>query len=76
MTHEEAAKELAHECPRRILDLLHARGIYIHCTSDRFPGKILCFHKDTPRPDDWAPTAAQAALWDASEGQHPPAAHG
>jgi hypothetical protein len=76
MTHEEATNELARECPRKILGLLHARGLYLHGTSDRFPGKVLCFHKDSPRPDDWVPTAAQACLWDASAGQQPPAAHG
>jgi hypothetical protein len=59
MTDEEAVQQLALECPRKIMGLLHAKGHYIHCTSARFPGKVLCFHKDSELPADSAPTAAQ-----------------
>jgi hypothetical protein len=62
MSREEMAAELAHECPRKILGTLHLHGLYVHGTSSRFPGKVLCFHRDTPRPADWVPTAAQQAL--------------
>jgi hypothetical protein len=60
MTDEEALEQLAQECPRKILGLLHARGHYLHCTSDRFPGKVLCFHKDSEVPADCVLTPAQA----------------
>jgi hypothetical protein len=75
MSCEEAWNELAHECPRKILGLLHAKGLYVHGTSARFPGKVLCFHKDSPRPDDWQPTPAQERAWQEAQ-QDPPAAHG
>jgi hypothetical protein len=76
MTHDEALKQLTSECPRKIMGLLHAKGLYVHGTSARFPGKVLCFHKDSPLPDDWAPTAAQATLQQTGQQQQPPAAHG
>ncbi|MFO0928696.1 MAG: hypothetical protein U0736_17020 [Gemmataceae bacterium] len=60
MSDDEALRQLAQECPRKILGLLHAQGQYFHCTSARFPGKILCFHKDSERPGDCLPSAAQA----------------
>ncbi len=60
MTDEEALEQLAQECPRKILGLLHAKGHYLHCTSARFPGKVLCFHKDSEVPGDCELTAAQA----------------
>ncbi len=60
MTDEEALRQLALECPRKIMGMLHARGQYLHCTSARFPGKILCFHKDSTMPADTVITAAQA----------------
>jgi hypothetical protein len=60
MTDDEALAQLAHECPRKILGLLHAKGHYLHCTSARFPGKVLCFHKDSELPGDSALTQAQA----------------
>jgi hypothetical protein len=60
MSDEEALRQLAHECPRKIMALLHARGTYFHCTSARFPGKVLCFHKDSELPADTLPTPAQA----------------
>ena len=59
MSDDEALKQLAHECPRKIMGLLHAKGHYVHCTSDRFPGKVLCFHKDSERPADGELTDAQ-----------------
>jgi hypothetical protein len=73
---QNALNQLASECPCRIIGLLHAKGIYVHGTSARFPGKVLCFHKDSPLPDDLVPTPAQAALWEANKRQPPPAAHG
>jgi hypothetical protein len=60
MTDDEALKQLALECPRKIMGLLHARGHYLHCTSARFPGKVLCFHKDSELPADTTLTSAQA----------------
>jgi hypothetical protein len=60
MTDEEALRQLGQECPRKILGLLHARGQYLHCTSARFPGKVLCFHKDSEIPADCTLTPAQA----------------
>ena len=60
MTDEEALAQLAHECPRKIMGLLHAKGHYLHCTSARFPGKVLCFHKESELPGDCVLTPAQA----------------
>ena len=62
MSQEEALLQLARECPRKIIGLLHRHGQYVHGTSSRFPGKVLCFHRDTPLPEDWEPTPAQASL--------------
>jgi hypothetical protein len=62
MTRDESSQQLAHECPRKIMGLLHLKGLYVHGTSARFPGKILCFHRDSKLPDDWVPTPAQQAL--------------
>jgi hypothetical protein len=59
MSDDEALKQLAAECPRKIMGLLHAKGHYVHCTSDRFPGKVLCFHKDSELPADGELTDAQ-----------------
>jgi hypothetical protein len=59
MTDEEALEQLARECPRKIMGLLHAQGQYFHYTSPRFPGKVLCFHKDSEIPADCVPTQAQ-----------------
>jgi len=67
MTEEEALVQLAQECPRKILGMLHARGQYIHCNSKRFPGKVLCFHKDSELPEDCEPTAAQALVWQSQQ---------
>jgi hypothetical protein len=41
------------------MGMLHAQGQYFHYTSPRFPGKVLCFHKDSEIPADCVPTAAQ-----------------
>jgi hypothetical protein len=60
MTDDEALRQLAVECPRKIMALLHARGDYLHCTSACFPGKVLCFHKDSELPADATLTCAQA----------------
>ena len=68
MSPDEAGRQLAQECPRRILAALHLKGHYVHGTSARFPGKVLCLHKDTPLPEDWTPTPAQLQAW-----QGPPA---
>jgi hypothetical protein len=59
MTDQEALRQLSQECPRKIMAMLHARGPYIHCTSTRFPGKILCFHEGGDLPADAVLTAAQ-----------------
>jgi hypothetical protein len=61
MSQEEAWALLARECPRKIMGPLHRMGLYVHGTSPRFPGKVLCFHRDSQLPEDWVPTAAQAA---------------
>src|SRR5262249_16884266 len=63
MTDAEALNEPAHECSCRILGLLHVRGQYFHCTSARFPGKVLCFKHDSEVPADCTPTPAQAHIW-------------
>lgn len=38
---------------------LHRCGEYHHGTTPRFPGKVLCCHRDTPLPEGWQPTEAQ-----------------
>jgi hypothetical protein len=60
MNQDEALMQIAQECPRKILPALHASGQYRHGTSLRYPGKVLCVHKDSSLPPDWTPTAAQA----------------
>jgi hypothetical protein len=60
MTDDEALEQLARECPRRILGSLHAVGRYFHCTSERFPGKVLCFQHGSEVPGDCVATEAQA----------------
>jgi hypothetical protein len=77
MTQDEAWRLVGHECPRRILAALHRSGEYRHIVSSRFPGKVLCCHKDTPLPEDGTPTPAQAQAEarDASQST-PPAAPG
>jgi hypothetical protein len=60
MSQDEAWLQLARECPRKIIGPLHRLGQYVHGTSSRFPGKVLCFHRDSELPPDWTPTAAQA----------------
>jgi hypothetical protein len=66
MPPEEAWSRVARECPRRILGALHRSGEYHHGTSGRFPGKVLCCHRDTPLPEDWSPTPAQTQALDAN----------
>ena len=68
MTDAEALTGLAHECPRKIMGMLHAQGQYFHFTSPRFPGKVLCFHKDSELPGDCTPTDAQAHFLDIAHG--------
>jgi hypothetical protein len=60
MSAEETWLHVARECPRRIIAPLHARGEYVHGTTPRLPGKVLCCHRDTALPDGWTPTTAQA----------------
>jgi hypothetical protein len=60
MSQEEALLQLARECPRKILLALHSCGHYRHGTSQRYPGKVLCFHRDSSLPADWIPTLAQS----------------
>jgi hypothetical protein len=67
MSQDEAWRQLAQECPRKILGALHTMGEYVHGVSARFPGKVLCFHCTSPRPEDWTPTPAQARVW---QGDH------
>ncbi len=79
MSQDEAWVQLARECPRKILGLLHRQGLYVHGTSSRFPGKVLCFHCDSPLPEDWTPTPAQAVVLQqrAEDGHaHPKASSG
>ncbi|NBO93111.1 MAG: hypothetical protein EBV06_12505 [Planctomycetia bacterium] len=64
MTDADALSQLAHECPRKIMGLLHAQGQYFHYTSPRFPGKVLCFHKDSEVPADCTPTKPQSHFLD------------
>jgi hypothetical protein len=60
MTDEEALRQLSQECPRKIMGFLHSNGQYLHCTSARFPGKVLCFQHDSEIPGDCELTPAQA----------------
>lgn len=50
-THNTHWKDVACECPVRILQSLHEHGRYVHCVSPRFPGKILCLPADNPLLD-------------------------
>ena len=63
MTADDAWQQVAHECPLRILAELHRSGEYAHGRTARFPGKVLCCHRDAPRPDGWVPTPAQGRAW-------------
>lgn len=63
---DEASRQLALECPRRILDVLHESGEHAHYTTPRFPGKVLCFHRSSEVPGDCEPTPAQIAFWNAT----------
>jgi hypothetical protein len=55
----EAWRRVAQECPRRIIGELHENGEYHHGTTARWPGKVLCCHRSSTLPADWAPTPAQ-----------------
>lgn len=66
MAPQEAWMLVAHECPRRIIGELHSSGEYHHGTTGRFPGKVLCCHRDSTLPADWTPTPAQEQAWEAS----------
>jgi hypothetical protein len=69
MSQDEACVQLARECPRKILGALHCQGHYLHGTSSRFPGKILCFHRASPLPQDWTPTPAQSVVSHSDPGE-------
>jgi hypothetical protein len=73
MSQEDTWKEVAHECPLRLLGVLHETGVYFHCTSPRVPGKVLCIRHDSDLPDNWEPTEAQATAWKATAQQSSPA---
>lgn len=60
MTDEECLKQLAKECPRHILGVLHLRGHYAHYTSRERPGKVLCLDCQGTVYGDYRPTEAQA----------------
>ena len=74
MAAEEAWLRVARECPRRLLAALHRSGEYAHGTSLRYPGKVLCCHRDAELPEGWTPTPAQALAEQAT--QNGGAAHG
>ena len=57
--HHQSWLAVTRECPRRIMGELHRCGEYHHGTTPRFPGKVLCCHRDTPLPEGWQPTEAQ-----------------
>jgi hypothetical protein len=67
MSQDEAWTLVARECPRKIIGALHSQGEYIHGTCARFPGKVLCFHKDSELPANWEPTSAQETAWQLTE---------
>lgn len=59
---DELGERLWAECPRKILGCLHLRGTYRHYHSDRFPGRVLCFHRaeaGTVITEGMVPTPAQ-----------------
>jgi len=61
--------QVAQECPRRIISILHSQGHYIHLISSRVPGKVLCFHSQANLPADCTPTPAQLKAWQVSKMQ-------
>jgi hypothetical protein len=72
MTPEEAWLRLAQECPRRIIPALHRSGEYLHGTTPRFPGKVLCCHRHAGLPAGWVPTIAQQQASSGSQVAEPP----
>ena len=66
MPHLQSWLAVTRECPRRIMGELHRCGEYHHGTTPRFPGKVLCCHRDTPLPNGWRPTPAQEQALEAS----------
>jgi hypothetical protein len=71
MSQEALWLRIQHECPRRIIGELHRRGEYVHGSTSRFPGKVLCCHKDTPLPVGWTPTPAQQEATQTGRSQAP-----
>jgi hypothetical protein len=69
MSQEALWLRVQQECPRRIIGELHCRGEYLHGTTPRFPGKVLCCHKDTPLPEGWTPTPAQQQATQGARGE-------
>jgi hypothetical protein len=67
MPPEEVWLRVARECPRRIVAALHRSGEYSHGTSSRYPGKVLCCHRDSELPEGWVPTPAQTLAVQASQ---------
>jgi hypothetical protein len=65
--HDDIGRQLAQECPRRIISILHSQGHYIHLISSRVPGKVLCFHSGDNLPADCEPTPAQLEAWQVSK---------
>ena len=57
------AESLAIECPRKILAILHARGLYRHCYHPLHAQRMVCcYHRESPMPAGAEPTEAQQAL--------------
>lgn len=63
---DEVSRQLALECPCRVIHVLHALGEYTHYTTPRFPGKVLCFQRGSEVPGDCEPTEAQVQFWQAA----------
>ena len=75
MPNHDAWQAIERECPRRIIHELHENGEYHHGHAARYPGKVLCLHKDDPLPAGWTPTPAQERAWhrDSQSAAPPPA---
>jgi hypothetical protein len=75
VTAEEAWLGVARECPCRVLAALHRAGEYVHGTTPRYPGKVLCRRRGGQPPEGWAPTPAQQQAWQVGPpAQRPPRA--